>query len=87
MEDGPRLHRQCAVFASLWALFFIFHLCGDLTLCGSLSVQIKSVKYKKESSFAIIITIIIIIIIIILVIVTLIYSVNCVNWHNYETSH
>ena len=21
MEDGPRLHRQCTVFASLWALF------------------------------------------------------------------
>ena len=23
MEDGPRLHRQRAVFASLWAIFFI----------------------------------------------------------------
>ena len=35
MEDGPRLHRQCAVFASLWTFFsFLTVLIPKNTLDG-----------------------------------------------------
>ena len=47
MEDGPRLHRQYAVFASLWALFLFS--CVLHTMCLKISASFSFITKKISS--------------------------------------